>query len=127
MIVAEMNSGQSIAANRTHLTFLAPGDVLKGRVEPTIWMRMCNAFATKGMDVDLVTVFAYRNENVPRSRVFEHYGLREKKFNLTILPTPFDANPSLYWYRSWTGMTNFIYASYRMLAKSERSRFDRVI
>ena len=106
---------ESNTAGNIHLTYLAPGDVLKGRVEPTIWMRMCDSFAKTGMNVALVTVYAYRKENVRRGEIFEHYGLDDHNFKLTILPTPFNAEPHLLWYRSWTAATNFVYGVYLAL------------
>src|ERR1041385_8154520 len=117
----------SISAERTHLTYLAPGDVLKGRVEPTIWMRMCDAFAGNSLDVELVTVYAYRKENVRRDQIFQHYGFNDQRFKLTILPTPFSPEPRLLWYRSWTALTNFAYGFYKARQKALSSKFDHLI
>lgn len=86
----------------TSLIYLAPGDVLKGRVEPTIWMRMCHHFAEMGLNVELITLYAYRRENIGRSQIFEHYGITDPHFKLTILPTPMTPSPPVWWSQSWT-------------------------
>ncbi len=122
-----LKTAPSISAERTHLTYLAPGDVLKGRVEPTIWMRMCDAFAGNSLDVELVTVYAYRKENVRRDQIFQHYGFNDQRFKLTILPTPFTPEPRLLWYRSWTALTNFAYGFYKARQKALSSKFDHLI
>ena len=101
-----MASGFSLEPSNTSLLFLAPGDVLKGRVEPTIWMRMCQAYGELGLDVELVSLFTHRPDNVARNQIFEHYGLEKPEFKLTILPTPFFGESPTWWYRGWTSALN---------------------
>jgi len=66
--------------------YLAPGDVLKGRVEPIIWMRTCEWLARYGFKTTLFSPYFYRKENINRSEIFEHFGL-EALFRIKILPT----------------------------------------
>ncbi len=71
--------------------YLTPGDVLKGRVEPIIWMRTCEWLSRLGYNVTLVSTYYYRKENIPRHQIFEHFGI-EPLFTITILPTLLSLN-----------------------------------
>jgi len=43
--------------------YLASGDVLKGRVEPIIWMRTCEWLVRYGFNTTLFSPYFYRKEN----------------------------------------------------------------
>jgi len=103
------------------LVYLAPGDVLKGRVEPTIWIRMCQAFAEAGIVTELVTLYTYRRENIQRSEIFPHYGINDPKFRLTILPTPLTVKSHVLWYRIIVVGMNWFHAIKILL----NAAFDR--
>lgn len=112
----------------TSLLYLAPGDVLKGRVEPTIWMRMCQSFGKLGLDVELVSLYTYRRENIRRDNIFEHYGIEHPSFSLRILPTPLTLRSPLLWYRACTVTANFLHAVKRgVLLGESRSRKNLII
>ncbi len=101
---------------RGRLFFLAPGDVLKGRVEPIIWMRMCEHFAAMGLRVELLSLYAYRRENVRRREIFDHFGVERRNFSVRILPTPRGSQPSLVWNRLCTLAAYSLHATSRLLA-----------
>lgn len=66
--------------------YLAPGDVLKGRVEPILWMRTCEWLSRFGYKTNLYSPYFYRKENIRRADVFSHFGV-EELFGIKILPT----------------------------------------
>jgi glycosyltransferase involved in cell wall biosynthesis len=113
--------------NDVKLTFLIPGDVLKGRVEPTISMRMCQSLGEIGLPVELVSLYTHRSENVARVHVFEHYGIADPAFRLTILPTPFGRNPPTWWSRGWTAGLNALHALDLAWLHGEPQRYGRLI
>lgn len=80
------------------LLFLAPGDVRKGRVEPISYMRTCDAFARRGLDVHLVTPRIRRVDAIPKETVWAHYGL-EESFSIHELPTPLKATSRTWLFR----------------------------
>ncbi len=80
------------------LSYLAPGDLLKGRVEPILWMRSCQWLAAAGLDVTVIWAYAYRGENIPLRSLFGHFGVPET-FDHSMLPTPLVAGRGP---RSWT-------------------------
>jgi glycosyltransferase involved in cell wall biosynthesis len=83
------------------LFYLAPGDVLKGRVEPIIWTRTCEWFARLGHRVSLIAPYFYRRENIRKKDYFRHFGV-DPVFELRILPTPVSNLLSgLTWVRFW--------------------------
>jgi glycosyltransferase involved in cell wall biosynthesis len=104
------------------LCFLAPGDVLKGRVEPTIWMRMCQAYGEMGVCTELVSLYTYRSENVPRGELFAHYGISVPKFKLRILPTPLGLRNPLLWYRVTTVTANLFHGLSTLLRQMKNCR-----
>lgn len=91
-----MNSGSS---NRTKLVYVAPGDILKGRVEPIQYMRMCQAFSRQGLQVELVAPYVRRSENIATDEVWDHFGVRRESFQITVLPTPLSVESGLWWIR----------------------------
>lgn len=115
-------SPEALHPSNTSLLYLAPGDVLKGRVEPTIWMRMCQAYGDLGLDVELVSLYTHRSENVARNEIFRHYGIDQPGFNLSILPTPFFGDSPLWWYRGWTAALNLAHGFIRSSVRRERHR-----
>jgi|GEM_PF-3680684 len=66
--------------------YLTSGDVLKGRVEPIIWMRTAEWLSRSGFNVKLISTYFYRRENISVKDIFQHYGI-EKRFKIVILPT----------------------------------------
>jgi glycosyltransferase involved in cell wall biosynthesis len=71
---------------RPRIYFLASDDILKGRVEPILYMRTCEALSRSGYDVDLISSYYYRRENIRRANICSHYGTKAR-FKITILPT----------------------------------------
>ena len=69
-----------------NIYYLTSGDVLKGRVEPILWMRTAEWLAKSGFKVRLISTYFYRNENISTRQVFQHYGI-DKIFKIVILPT----------------------------------------
>ena len=68
------------------ILYLAPGDVLKGRVEPILWMRTCEWLSRLGYKTTLYSTYFYRKENIRRADVFSHFGI-EELFRIKFLPT----------------------------------------
>jgi glycosyltransferase involved in cell wall biosynthesis len=118
---------EMMSLNESKLFFLAPGDVLKGRVEPTIWMRMCHAFARMGLAVELVSLFTWRPENIGREHIFDHYGIKDPRFPVTILPTPLGRNPPTWWSRLCTAGLNGAYALDQGLRRQSGQQYKHLI
>jgi len=68
--------------------YLSIFDVLRARTNQIADMRMCEGFSQAGCEVEMITPYVYRHDNLPRDRVFEVYGIRTP-FRLRMLPTPF--------------------------------------
>ena len=68
------------------VVYLAPHDVLKGRVEPILYMRTCQWLAAAGRRVTLIAPYFYRRENIRLADVFEHFGV-PPTFQLSVTPT----------------------------------------
>jgi glycosyltransferase involved in cell wall biosynthesis len=83
--------------------FLAPGDVSKGRVEPISWMQTCRAYAERGADVTLVTLRVRRPDAIPKSSVWDHFGL-PRSFRIAAVPTLLGHDASTRRFRLWAGM-----------------------
>lgn len=83
--------------------FLAPGDVRKGRVEPISWMRMCSAFAARGLDVSLVGVASRIPDGVRLADVWTHFGIAPE-FRIRMIPTGLDGGASVLAFRLWAGL-----------------------
>lgn len=88
---------------RPDILFLAPGDVLKGRVEPISWMQTCRAYAELGSRVTLVTLRLRRPDPVLLEAVWEHYGMRPR-FRILGFPTPLGQGAPVWWFRVWAGI-----------------------
>lgn len=71
---------------RRKLYYLTSGDVLKGRVEPILWMKTCEWLSKYDFDVRLITTYYFRKENIKRSDIFTHFGVKPL-FEIIILPT----------------------------------------
>lgn len=89
----------------TRVVFLAPNDVRKGRVEPIEWMRMCEAFAERGLDVQLVTPGISFPERIALDAVWEHFAI-PRTFDISIIPTPFRGQPPKQLFRLWMGIAS---------------------
>ena len=71
--------------DKVKIYYVASGDVLKGRVEPIIWMRTCEWLTKRGFDVTLVTFYFYRNDNIALRDIRSHFGV-STVFGIRILP-----------------------------------------
>jgi len=92
------------------LWFIGPSDMLKGRVEPTIWARMASGFARAGWSVRLVSPYAFRKGNLTRRELADYYEL-PSGVSITILPTPLRANnKTLFYYRMVVGVVCMMFA-----------------
>ncbi|MEX1133501.1 MAG: glycosyltransferase [Acidimicrobiia bacterium] len=130
-----------MAVDKGDLWFIGPSDMLKGRVEPTIWARMASSFSEEGWKVRLITPFAYRPgrvhrdeqgrlvgeepKGIPIKEVRRYFSL-SNAVRLVVLPTPRAPGSSLGWYRLTVGTVFSIYAGWvllgRALSKHGRSR-----
>lgn len=70
----------------TKLYYLTTGDILKGRVEPILWMKTCKWLSKSGFDTKLVSTYFYRKENVKKKEIFKHFGVAPV-FKTCILPS----------------------------------------
>lgn len=73
---------------RTFFYFFSPFDVYKPRTNQIGDMRLCEGFTENGCVTTLVVPYVYRKDNLNRSELFGHYGIKTQ-FNLKVLPTPF--------------------------------------
>lgn len=74
---------------------------------------MCTHFAQMGLDVELVSLYAYRQGNIPRRDLFAHYGIDSPNFRLTILPAPLKPSHPVWWSQSWTVGLNVAYGLWK--------------
>jgi glycosyltransferase involved in cell wall biosynthesis len=77
----------------TELLFLAPGDVRKARVEPISWMRTCEAFAARGLDVTLASLKVRFSDAVAIEEIWDHFDV-PRSFRVMLFPTPLTATSS---------------------------------
>jgi glycosyltransferase involved in cell wall biosynthesis len=80
------------------LLFLAPGDIRKGRVQSIFFMRMSAAFARYGFDVRLFVPWLRRVDAIPKTAIWEHYGIGPT-FRIRSLPTPLTAAAPTWWFQ----------------------------
>ncbi|CAN5669149.1 hypothetical protein BH18ACT13_BH18ACT13_01780 [soil metagenome] len=85
---------------RRELIYLAPGDVSKGRVEPILWMRTCEAYAQQGLNVTLMSLRIRRPDSIRPGEVWEHFGL-ERSFRIAQFPTMLKHDGSVAAFRLW--------------------------
>jgi glycosyltransferase involved in cell wall biosynthesis len=69
------------------ICYVTPFCVLRARTNQIADMRLCEGFAQNGCDVELISMYAYRPDNLAKSDVFPSYGIRQP-YKLTIVPTP---------------------------------------
>ena len=63
-------------------------DVFRARTNQIADIRLCEGFAQAGCNVEMITPYVYRPDNMRRDEIFDFYGV-ETPFRLTILRTPF--------------------------------------
>lgn len=63
-------------------------DVFRARTNQIADMRLCEGFAQAGCDVELISPWVYRRDNMQVNQVFSYYGI-ETPFRLKVLKTPF--------------------------------------
>jgi glycosyltransferase involved in cell wall biosynthesis len=97
------------------LLYLAPGDVSKGRVEPILWMRTCEAYARQGLDVTLVTLRLRRPDGVPDPEIWRHFGI-EECFKIVTFPTRLDHDSPVWVFRLWAGAAGALVAAQSALS-----------
>ncbi len=75
-----------MSATNAKIYYVGSGDVLKGRVEPIIWMRTCEWLQHLGFSVSLVTFYCFRSDNIRIRDIRKHFGV-STRFPIFILPT----------------------------------------
>jgi glycosyltransferase involved in cell wall biosynthesis len=63
-------------------------DVLRARTNQISDIRLCEGLAQAGCEVEMITPYVYRHDNIEKKEVFDVYGV-ETPFRLSILKTPF--------------------------------------
>ncbi len=63
-------------------------DALRARTNQIADMRLCEGFVQAGCEVEMISPYVYRRDNMKVNQVFSIYGV-ETPFRLKILPTPF--------------------------------------
>lgn len=73
--------------SKPKVLYLSPYDIQRPRTNQLSDMHFCEGFAQNGCDVNLVVPTVYRNDNVPKNEIFEHYGV-DTPFSIKYLFTP---------------------------------------
>jgi glycosyltransferase involved in cell wall biosynthesis len=97
------------ARAQVKLFFLASGDVAKGRVEPIMWMQMCNEYALLGLQVKLVTLRVHRRDGIAKDAIWDHYGL-PPRFRIATLPTTLSADSAPWRFQISAGLASLLLA-----------------
>lgn len=63
-------------------------DVLRARTNQISDIRLCEGLVQAGCEVEMITPYVYRRDNIEKKEVFDVYGV-ETPFRLSILKTPF--------------------------------------
>lgn len=68
--------------------FFSPYDLLRAKTNSIADIHLCEGFAQNGCEVELVTPYVHRKDNIQRKDINQVYGLHTP-FRISILPTPF--------------------------------------
>jgi glycosyltransferase involved in cell wall biosynthesis len=101
--------------------FLAPGDVRKARVEPISWMRTCEAFAARGLDVTLASLKVRFPDAVPTDEIWEHFGV-SLTFRILLIPTPLTVTSSILAARASAALASTALAPWAIASAFARRR-----
>lgn len=63
-------------------------DIFRARTNQIADMRFCEGFTQAGCEVEMISPYVYRSDNMRTSQVFSYFGV-ETPFRLTVLKTPF--------------------------------------
>lgn len=68
--------------------FLSIFDLLRARTNQICDVRLCEAFAQVGCEVQIISPYVFRHDNIRKKDIFDVYGI-EKPFRIKIMKTPF--------------------------------------